>query len=243
MTGLNDAFIINEETRQNILDNCKTKDERERTDQIIRPILRGRDIKRNSYMWAGLYVLFIPWHFPCHEDGSITGASMKAEELFSEQYGAVHNHLLQFKSRLEKRNQSETGIRYEWYTLQRWGAKYSDDFNKQKIMYSEIVRKPQFYLDNENFVPEATTFILTGEHIDSLVQYLNSSIVAWIFKTYYAGGGLGSEGFRYKKQFLINLPIPRKFDGLLSDDKIMFNYGFSEAEMNFISSEVNSKIE
>lgn len=48
-TGFNDAFIITSEKRQEILDNCKTEDERKRTDELIRPILRGRDIKRYSY--------------------------------------------------------------------------------------------------------------------------------------------------------------------------------------------------
>ena len=241
MTGLNDAFIINEETRQNILDNCKTKDERERTDQIIRPILRGRDIRKNGYEWAGLYLICTHNGYEAANNKYISPISVdeyyNLKEWFDNGYWNKKSITESNYDRLAKR--SDKGITP--YNLR--DCAYMDDFNKQKIMYSEIVRKPQFYLDNENFVPEATTFILTGEHIDSLVQYLNSSIVAWIFKTYYAGGGLGSEGFRYKKQFLINLPIPRKFDELLSDDKIMSNYGFSESEMNFISSEVNSKIE
>ena len=218
-------------------------DERKQTAEIIRPILRGRDIKRNGYEWAGLYVLFIPWHFPLQDDISIVGASTKSEQLFSEQYPALYSYLLSFKPKLEKRNVSETGIRYEWYALQRWGAKYSDDFDMQKILYSEIVRSPKFYLDNHKFVPEATSFILSGEHLDSLVQYLNSPIIAWIFKTFYAGGGLGENGYRYKKQFMINLPVPRSFNQNISNEQIRDLYHFSEEEMNFISSSVNVSME
>ena len=88
------------------------------------PILRGRDIKRYGYDWAGQWLIYIPWHFPYQFDESITGASEKAEKAFKEQYPAVYNHMLEYKEPLSKRNKAETGIRYEWYAMQRWGAKY-----------------------------------------------------------------------------------------------------------------------
>ena len=64
LTGFNDAFIISGEKRKEILDKCNSDDERKRTDDLIRPILRGRDIKRYSYNWADLWLIYIPWHFP-----------------------------------------------------------------------------------------------------------------------------------------------------------------------------------
>ena len=76
-------------------------------------------------------------------------------------------------------------------------------------MYQEIVRNSEFYLDNNIFFPEATTFIITGKDIKYLISNLNSKPVTYFFKTFYAGGGLGEKGFRYKKAFLINLPIPQ----------------------------------
>ena len=88
------------------------------------PILRGRDIKRYGYNWANLWLIYIPWHFPYQFDESIKGASAKAEKAFKEQYPAVYSHMLQYKEPLSKRNKAETGIRYEWYAMQRWGAKY-----------------------------------------------------------------------------------------------------------------------
>ena len=91
---------------------------------LKRPILRGRDIKRYGYDWAGQWLIYIPWHFPYQFDESITGASEKAEKAFKEQYPAVYNHMLEYKEPLSKRNKAETGIRYEWYAMQRWGAKY-----------------------------------------------------------------------------------------------------------------------
>ena len=127
-TGYNEAFIITTEKREEILANCQSEEERQRTDEIIRPILRGRDIKRYGYDWANLWLVYLPWHFPYQFDDSIQGASEKAEKAFMEQYPAVYAHMLQYKDPLSKRNKSETGIRYEWYAMQRWGAKYWEIF-------------------------------------------------------------------------------------------------------------------
>lgn len=86
--------------------------------------MRGRDIKRYSYEFADLYLLYIPWHFPLHKNSNISGSSLEAEEAFENQYPAIYRHLLKFKKQLSNRNKAETGIRYEWYALQRWGANY-----------------------------------------------------------------------------------------------------------------------
>ena len=209
-TGFNEAFIISTEKRKEILANCQTEEERKKTDELIRPILRGRDIKRYDYEWADLWLIYIPWHFPFQFDENIQGPSDKAERAFKEQYPAVFSHMLQYKEQLSKRNKAETGIRYEWYAMQRWGAKYWEDFSKPKIMYSEIVRSPQFYLDEQGqFFPEATTFILTGEHLRYLYNIFHSKVFTYFFKHFYAGGGLGEDGYRYKKVFFEKLPIPK----------------------------------
>ncbi|EED2238534.1 class I SAM-dependent DNA methyltransferase, partial [Campylobacter jejuni] len=171
LTGYNEAFIITTEKRNEILANCKDEAEKERTAKLIRKMLRGRDIKGYSYEWAGLWVIFIPWHFPNVEKPKTMSEN---EQDLKEQYPSLYKHLLSHKERLSKRNKDETGIRYEWYCLQRWGANYYQEFEKEKIVYSEIVRKPQFYLDvNLNFYAEATSFILTGENLKYLIAFLN----------------------------------------------------------------------
>jgi len=85
---------------------------------------------------------------------------------------------------------------------------YYPEFEKEKVVYSEIVRQPQFYLDRDGFYVEATSFLMTGENTKYICGLLNSKPVTFFFKKYYAGGGLGEEGYRYKKVFLENLPIP-----------------------------------
>ena len=177
LTGYNEAFIIDKTKKEEILANCKTEEERQRTGEIIRPILRGRDIKRYGYEFADLYLLFIPWHFPLHlVEPEIKGASKEAEEAFENQYPAIYNHLLQYKTELSNRNKAETGIRYEWYALQRWGANYWEDFSKQKIVYPNMTKFMPFLLDKKNFITNQKCFIMTGEKLAYLTAFFNSNI-------------------------------------------------------------------
>ncbi|TXE89001.1 class I SAM-dependent DNA methyltransferase [Campylobacter volucris] len=194
-TGLNEAFIITTEKKDEILANCKDEDEKERTAKLIRKMLRGRDIKRYSYEWAGLWVIGT---FP----------SLKID---IEQYPSLKSYLSNFLPRIEQ--SGEKGCRKKtsnkWFETQD-NIAYYEEFEKEKIVYSEIVRKPQFYLDiNLNFYAEATSFVLTGENLKYLIAFLNNDFVAFIFKSFYAGGNLGESGFRYKKAFLEKLPIPK----------------------------------
>ena len=235
-TGFNEAFIINGEKRKELIAQDP------KSAEIIRPILRGRDIKRYGYEFADLYLLFIPWHFPLHlAKPEIKGASLEAEKAFENQYPAIYNHLLQYKKELSNRNKAETGIRYEWYALQRWGANYWEDFSKQKIMYSEIVREPQFYLDNKGeFFAEATSFIMTGSNLEYLYHLLHSKTITYFFKTFYAGGGLGGDGYRYKKVFLEKLPVPKDIININNEnniEKVVSQlYKLTEEEINYINS-------
>ncbi len=91
---------------------------------------------------------------------------------------------------------------------------YLEDFEKEKIVYGEIVQEPRFYLDNGEcelgyFYAEATSFILTGEHLRYLLGMLHSKLITFAFKTFYAGGGLGESGYLYQKAFIERLPIPK----------------------------------
>ena len=206
-TGCNEAFIISTEKRKEILDNCQTEDERKRTAELIRPILRGRDIKRYSYEWANLWLIYIPWHFPYQFDESIQGASTKAEEAFKLQYPAVYSHLLQYKESLLKRNKAETGIRYEWYAMQRWGAKYWEDFNKPKIIFQEIVQNSQFLYDETiHYMCNDTGRIIVGNQLPFILGVLNSKLFFYAVKKFYSGGVLGEHGIRMKHTFFGNFP-------------------------------------
>ncbi|WP_296939879.1 N-6 DNA methylase, partial [Porphyromonas sp.] len=206
-TGCNEAFIIDEAKRAEILSNCQSDDERKRTEAIIRPILRGRDIRRYGYDWAGLYIVYIPWHFPLHLDPTITGASEKAEEAFKTSYPSVYNHLEGYKDILKKRNQAETGIRYEWYALQRWGANYWEEFEKPKIVWGEISDRSKFaYEARGGYMVEATTFLMVGCHLPLLFCMLNSLLLEWLFSKVGTTTGVGT--VRWKKYTIEQLTLP-----------------------------------
>ncbi len=205
-TGCNEAFIIPTEKRDAILKNCddvqkdeRGMSERERTKELIKPILRGKDIKRYRYEWADLWVI----------------ATFPSLKLDIDDYPSLKTYLSQFRPRIDQ--SGEKGCRKktsnQWFETQDPIA-YHGDFEKEKIVYGEIVQEPRFYLDNGEcelgyFYAEATSFILTGEHLHYLLGMLHSKLITFAFKTFYAGGGLGESGYRYKKAFIERLPIPQ----------------------------------
>ncbi|MGL2763714.1 DUF7149 domain-containing protein [Helicobacter pylori] len=200
-TGANEAFIITTEKREEILNACKTQEERKRTDALIKPILRGKDIKRYSYEWASLWVINT-------HNGYTSNLKFKIPPIDIEKYPATKAHLDSHYDTIATRSdQGDTP-----YHLR--NCAYLEDFEKEKIVYGEIVQEPRFYLDNGEcelgyFYAEATSFILTGEHLRYLLGMLHSKLITFAFKTFYAGGGLGESGYRYKKAFIERLPIPK----------------------------------
>ncbi len=207
-TGCNEAFIIPTEKRDEILKNCddaqkdeKGMSERERTIELIKPILRGKDIKRYSYEWADLWVINT-------HNGYTSAPKSKIPPIDIEKYPALKAHLdSHYDAIVTRSDQGDTP-----YHLR--NCAYLEDFEKEKIVYGEIVQEPRFYLDNGEcelggFYAEATSFILTGEHLRYLLGMLHSKLITFAFKTFYAGGGLGESGYRYKKAFIERLPIPK----------------------------------
>ena len=200
-TGYNNAFIIDNATKEALIAaDPKSAD-------IIEPVLRGRDIQRYRANWAGLWLINVPWHFPLHLDSSIKGVSEKAEGLFRKQYPAVYKHLSSHKTALSARNKSETGIRYEWYALQRWAANYHEEFAKEKLLWIELVEEGRFAYDNSGIYGEATTFIMTGASLKYLCAILNSTLTRWFLQQIAPTSGMGT--FRWKKVYVETIPITK----------------------------------
>jgi len=156
-TGLNEAFIIDKVTKDRLIrEDSKSK-------EIIKPYLQGRDLKQWHYDYQDRYLIYIPWHFPLHDDTSIQGPSRKAEELFKNRYPAVYNHLFLYKDKLLKRNKAETEIRYEWYALQRFASDYYKAFEEPKILNARFQRIPKFIFDNNgNFLNAPDSIVAKG---------------------------------------------------------------------------------
>lgn len=200
-TGYNDAFIINESTKNALIASDP------KSEELIRPILRGKDIKRYTYNFANLWLIYIPWHFPLHNDPNIKGASVKAEEEFKKQYPAVYNYLEGHKEKLSKRNKAETGIRYEWYALQRWGSNYSDDFNKQKLIWTPVNSEYKFTIIPEGYFFNNSIFMITGNDLYYLCGILNSSLYRKYFEMVFTNGSYNyGSASSIKKLPIIKLP-------------------------------------
>lgn len=175
-TGYNDAFIISTQKRDEILAACQTEDERQRTEAVIRPILRGKDIKRYGYDWAGLWLIAT---FPTHQYDI-------------EQYPAVKQHLLSFgMERLEQTGRSYVingeVVKARKKTSGKWfetqdSIAYWKDFEKPKIMYPNMTKYLPFAYDNRCFLTNQKCFIITGKHIAYLTAFLNSSIFKYCFR-------------------------------------------------------------
>ncbi|MGA2698239.1 MAG: TaqI-like C-terminal specificity domain-containing protein [Methanoregula sp.] len=176
ITGFNDAFVISEEVKNNLIR------EDPNSANVIKPFLLGRDVKRYRPLHHDNYLIYIPWHFPLHTDPSITGASKQAENEFKSQYPAIYNHLLQFKEKLMSRNADETGIRYEWYALQRYGSFFYTEFDKPKIIYPNICQRPEFTFDESKYYTNQKCFFIPRDD-KYLLGILNSKLNHFLFKT------------------------------------------------------------
>ena len=204
LTGYNEAFIISTEKRDEILANCHSEEERAKTAELIRPILRGRDIKRYGYEWANLWLI----------------ATFPARQYDINNYPAVKNYLLSFaKQQLIdagyswvanehladycKQKLSQTGKFIEidgkritignsqekarkktsnkWFETQD-SISYWDDFNQPKIIYPNMTKYMPFVFDNNGFLTNQKCFIVTGQYVAFLTAFFNSSLFKYCFR-------------------------------------------------------------
>ncbi len=205
-TGANEAFIIPTEKREEILNACKTQEERKRTEALIKPILRGKDIKRYSYEWADLWVII---------------AKFGSHEFLEVEYPTIYNHLLQYKDQLEKRGQCRYSRgpqnsnkpypgQHHWLELDNNPRdNYLQEFEKEKIVYPCIMAKePCFVYEEKGFYAPAPANIITGDKIEIkyITALLNSKCIYFAMRKFYMGGGIEGE---LKTNNLEKIPIPK----------------------------------
>ena len=196
LTGYNEAFIIDKVKKEEILANCKTEEERQRTAEIIRPILRGRDIKRYGYEFADLYII-------------TTFPSLKID---IESYPAVKQHLLSFgydrlKQTGDKGARKKTNNK--WFETQD-SISYWEDFSKQKIIWKIIGNELAFCIENGNFMINNACYLLTGNHLEYIVAFLNSKPIKWFsLQTNMNKTGVGDMQVGGQNISLFPIPIPK----------------------------------
>ena len=242
LTGFNDAFIISGEKRDEILANCKNEIERKKTAELIRPILRGRDIKRYSYEYADLYLI----------------ATFPSKHYDIEEYPAVKEYLLTFgMERLEqtgkeyKKNGEKIKARKKknnkWFETQD-SISYWDDFNKPKIVWARLMRLsksdlnafPRFCSVPEGFYVVDSLCFFSGSDIEILVQELNSEFASYYF--FNSVATLDNGGFQMRQQYVEEIPLPRlkTIKGSV-DEEIYKAFNFTEEEIQFIKISISNK--
>jgi len=208
LTGCNEAFIIDSEKREEILANCRTEDERQRTAELIRPILRGRDIKRYGYDWANLYLI----------------ATFPSRHYDIDRYPAVKQYLLSFGiERLEQTGKTHVvdgeKVKARKKTNNKWfetqdSISYWEDFFKPKITWGNLNLEGTYsYAPEGMFINAPSPFIATTNI--AILHILNSTIADYYIRSL----GVTRNGgyFEYKPMFVEKLPVPQTgLDKLMS---------------------------
>lgn len=189
-TGFNPAFIIDSTIKEQLISS--QSDNR----SIIKPLLQGRNVKKWFFEKSQDFLLFIPWHFPLQNDQSISGSSAVAENAFIEKFPVLYNWMESFKDELGSRNKEETGIRYEWYALQRCAASYYPHFEySEKIIWGLTADKWAFTLDTEGHYLPSNGYILTSDFIST--KYLLGLLNSKLMKHYFSYIGVMTAGGAY----------------------------------------------
>ena len=206
--------------------NCRDEKERERTEALIRPILRGRDIKRYGYEWAGLYLI----------------ATFPSRHYDIEEYPAVKNYLLSFgMERLEQSGKeyivdgqkvkARKKTNNKWFETQD-SISYWEDFSKPKIFYPDICQSLYFVYNDELIFCNNTTYFISSknENIKYLQKILNHKIYDWYYRT--LSVQLGLSAVRMFSIYVLKLPIPKK---LINND-LYITLKLNSEEIHFIES-------
>ncbi|MCX8081736.1 MAG: N-6 DNA methylase, partial [Bacteroidia bacterium] len=193
-TGLNEAFIISTEKRNEILANCKDEEEIKRTEAIIKPILRGRDIKRYYYEWAGLWIIGL---FP-------------TLNIDMNNFHSRKNFLYKYKSALMGRAGDQ-----KWFELQA-NSFFSDGSNY--ISWLELTNEPRFSIvEKEYYSLNSLTCLASSKHLKYLCGVLNSKVTFFYFDKICISSGVGTNQWRQAYVEKIPIPCVTQFNKFLID--------------------------
>ena len=192
LTGYNMAFIIDDETRRELIA------EDPNSADIIKPILRGRDIQRYHAQRAGLWLI----------------TSFPSVRLDIDDYPAVKKHLVSFgRDRLEQSGKRLAGNRksrkktqHSWFELQDTCA-YHKEFAKEKLFWMDLTERGRFAYSKGEMFCANTAYVLSGSSIKCLCAVLNSHLITWFMKHTALNSGMGVT--RWVRFTVERLPIPK----------------------------------
>ena len=185
LTGLNEAFIIDEEKKNELI----AKDPK--SAEIIKPILRGRDIKRYGYEFANLYVI-----------NSHNGVKEKnISPININNYPAIKEHLDSFEPALSKRQDKGK----TQYNLR--NCAYLDEFEKEKVVWGQFQDGSEYSLSPKGFTLSSNEYMLCGDYNRKFfLGLLNSKIVTYYLSM--VSNSLGESSNIFQKSIFETIPIP-----------------------------------
>lgn len=189
LTGLNEAFVIDEATRAQLIAQDP------KSAEVIKPFLAGRDIKRYQQPQSDKYLIF-------------TRRGIAIEE-----YPAILKYLTQYKDQLEPRPKDFDGKKwkgrkqgsYQWYEIQD-AVDYYEEFEKKKLLLPDIALRAECMYDDRHFFCVNTAYIIPVDDL-FLLGVINSHLTLFFYiniTTSIRGGYL-----RFIRQYMEQIPIPK----------------------------------
>lgn len=230
-TGYNPAFIIDTSTKERLCD------EDPKSIEIIKPLLRGRDVKRYRYKWAGKWLILIPTGWT-NENRENT----EAEEFFQTKYRAIYRFMKEMGDKPSKGkglyNRDDQGD--YWWELR--ACDYYDEFEKEKIIWPDIAENSSFQIDKNGFYTSNTAYLFTGSNLLYLLGVLNSQIFNFYYKL--ISSGLGENARRGFKVFIEQFPVASRLDESkmmeITSDAEKLSMASGEKRTQELESKINS---
>ncbi len=178
VTGLNKAFVVDQSIRDQLVERDP------RSAELVKPWLRGRDVKRWQVDWQGYYIIFTP------------------RDVDIERYPAIRAYLDPFRERLERRATSDN---HAWYELQQPQMGIYAEFDKPKIVYPDIAKRCEFAFDDQGLYGGNTIYFIPSDDL-VLLGILNSHVVEFFYRQISAM--IQQDYLRFFSQYLGQIPIP-----------------------------------
>ncbi|WP_420632506.1 Eco57I restriction-modification methylase domain-containing protein [Candidatus Palauibacter sp.] len=182
LTGYNKAFLVDDSQRKRLISEDPTSAE------ILKPILRGRDIRRYRARWAGL------WLIATH-NGFGDVPAVRVDE-----YPAVRRHLDQFYNKLEKRYDKGSTP----YNLR--SCAYHAEFSKSKVFWMDMSPRGRFAYSDEEVYCNDKAYFMTGRSLKWCCAILNSHLVTWMIGRTARTTGAGLT--QWQKFVVETIPVP-----------------------------------
>ena len=184
------------------------------SDDILKPILRGRDIRPYRAQWVGLWLI----------------STFPSARININAYPAVKRHLLRFgRRRLEQSGtthldgaRSRKRTPHKWFELQDSCA-YHEEFGREKLFWMDMSPVARFAYSASELYCNNMVFIMTGRQVKYLCVVLNSPLVSWYVAKIARTSGLGLP--RWEAFSVASIPIPC----ISSEQRTSFELAFKNA--------------